>query len=50
MNELDLKEIIWQLQLRIQTLEEELEIPNSDFIKKSDNYIENVLNSIKEGE
>jgi hypothetical protein len=50
MNELDLKEIIWYLQQRIIALEKENEIPESDFLRRSDEYIDKVLDSIKEGE
>lgn len=50
MNDLDLKEIIWYLHERIKDLEQHYEIPHSDFIKRSDEYITKVLNSIKEGE
>jgi glucose-6-phosphate isomerase len=50
MNELDLKEIIWYLLDRIQHLETKMELPYSDYQKRSDEYIQDVLNSIKEGE
>lgn len=50
MSELDLKEIIWMLHQRIMRLEEKTEIKYSDFNKRSDEYIADILDSIKEGE
>lgn len=50
MNELDLKEVLWMLHMRILDLEVTAEIPYSDFIKRSDIYIKEALDRIKEGE
>jgi hypothetical protein len=55
MNELDLKEIILQLHERIKILEGVISEYGKSYIDyklidRSDKYIEDVLNSIKEGE
>lgn len=51
MYELDLKEILWMLHYRVAQLEMDNKYTiDSNFIKKSDQYITEILNTIKEGE
>ncbi len=54
MNDLDLKEIIWMIKRRLQEIEAYLKIKglaeDYDWHRRSDKYIQDVLDSIKEGE